>query len=114
MVIQASMTFHGLLTAYNMFHWTQLNASTRDDLKDQKDLTYAQRSTNNWSCLDTVVNTTSETICKLVNEKKVPNPTQHMACGMLVVEDRCDVCIYTRPGLARPCVAPIYSQSQYV
>ena len=34
-----------------MFHWTQLNAKTRNYLKDLKDLTYAQRSTNNWSWL---------------------------------------------------------------
>ena len=31
-----------------MFHSTQLNALTRNDLKDYKDLTYAQQSTNNW------------------------------------------------------------------
>ena len=39
-----------------MFHWTQLNTSTRNDLKD---LTYAQRPTNNWSCFKP-----NQTICK--------------------------------------------------
>ena len=33
-----------------MFYWTQLNAKSRNDLKDLKDLTYAQWSTNNRSC----------------------------------------------------------------
>ena len=45
-----SITFLELLIASNMFHCTQLNASTRNNLKDLEDLTYAQRSTNNWSC----------------------------------------------------------------
>ena len=34
MIIQASINFHGLLIASNMIHWTQLNASTRNDSKD--------------------------------------------------------------------------------
>ena len=41
---------HELLKASNMLHCAQLNASTKNYLKDQKDLIYAQRFTNNWSC----------------------------------------------------------------